>query len=121
MAIVVSLSEEATKTFMRFILIVTAFFGVRSEVTFILNWVLAGMASVERVNPMRVLITGELDETSTLDPNYVWIITGILLKLLNSFGKMIYIHELVGIATLHIKVMVKKLVWNTCKLDDDTD
>ena len=121
MAIVVSLSEEATKTFMRFILIVTAFFGVRSEVTFILNWVFAGMASVERVNPMRVFITGELDETSTLDPNYVWIITGILLKLLNSFGKMIYIHELVGIATLHIKVMVKKLVWNTCKLDDDTD
>ena len=86
-AIVVNLSEEATKTFIRFILIVTAFLGVRSEVTLILNCVFAGIASVDRVNPIRVLMTGELDETSTLDPYYVCIITGILLKLLNSFGK----------------------------------
>jgi hypothetical protein len=40
---------------------------------------------------------------------------------LNYFGNTIYIHELVGIATLQMRVIVKKLVWNTCKLEDETD
>jgi hypothetical protein len=69
----------------------------------------AGIDKAANLNPILVLTTVEVEETSTLLPNWVCTMTGILLKLLNSLGKVTKIQELAGMATVQARLMVKKV------------
>lgn len=108
-AIVAERSEVATSTFIVFMFIVPVCCGVRREVTIIWKEVEAGIDKVANLKPILVLTTVEVEETSTLLPYCVCTTTGILLKLLNSLGKVTKIQEFVGMVTVQVRVMVKKV------------
>ena len=77
--------------------------------TIIWNEIEAGIIKDVNLKPILELTTVDEEDTSVLLPYCVCTTTGILLKLLNYLGKVANIQELVGMVTVQVSVMVKKV------------